>query len=68
VRADCRVIPFPNDELQLGYNPTSLSEFRVLKKDEVIDWNNCIVRIMTNKRCKWQKINTAKKTNNISGK
>ncbi|GIL88779.1 hypothetical protein Vretimale_19630 [Volvox reticuliferus] len=28
--------------------------WRVLKKDEVLDWGSCVARIMTNRRSHWQ--------------
>lgn len=30
-------------------------QWRVLKKEEVIDWSNCVARIMTNRRSHWQR-------------
>ena len=28
--------------------------WRVVKKDEVLDWGSCVARIMTNRRSNWQ--------------
>ena len=48
IRSDCRVMA---SSISV---PTS-GESRVLKKDEKMHWDNCVVRMMTNKKCSWQK-------------
>ncbi|GLI71344.1 hypothetical protein VaNZ11_016506, partial [Volvox africanus] len=37
-----------------GGNPVPHQPWRVLKKDEVLDWDSCVARIMTNRRSHWQ--------------
>ncbi|PNH08917.1 O-phosphoseryl-tRNA(Sec) selenium transferase [Tetrabaena socialis] len=36
--------------------PPPQQSWRVLKKDEVLDWGSCVARVMTNRRSHWQAV------------
>lgn len=63
VRADCRVLPtHPGNAAAVaaagdGGRPAAPASqpWRVMKKDEVLDFGNCVCRVMTNRRGNWQK-------------
>ena len=67
IRADCRTLSHESStaKQKQQHAPPKLSAsaataipvtlpWRVLKKDEPLDWTNCVCRIMTNKRGTWQ--------------
>jgi ribosome-binding ATPase YchF (GTP1/OBG family) len=48
IRSDCRVMASASAS-------GSSVESRVLKKDEAVGWDNCVIRIMTNRKISWQR-------------